>query len=72
MINRFWVVYASFNIDQGKIPSAQKIQCTKKENPLIQALEHKFLVIFSNEGFLWNLNVAVLVIHMCMLGYNVM
>ena len=30
----------------------------KKENPSIQAPEHQFLVIFSNEGFLWNLNLG--------------
>ena len=34
-----------------------------EENPLIQAPEHLFLGILSNEGFSWNLNVCI---HVCM------
>ena len=35
-----------------------KFHALKEENPLIQTPEHLFLVIFSNDGFSWNLNLG--------------
>ena len=35
-----------------------KIPCTKRRKSMIQAPEHLFLGIFSNEGLSWNLNIT--------------
>ena len=54
------------NRDRGMIgptPNSKhpvKFLAPKEEKPMIQAPEHLFLVIFSNERFSWNLNLSMI------------